>query len=84
MQGTRCIELAVEEARTLGDHYLGTEHLLLGMLRDEGEANLASQVLRAAGVSLDTAREAVTHALAKKQAKAAAASAPTAAAPAES
>src|SRR5580765_7001414 len=29
----KVIELAVEEARTLGQHYIGTEHLLLGLVR---------------------------------------------------
>jgi len=32
----RVIELAVDEARRLGHHYIGTEHLLLGLVR-EGE-----------------------------------------------
>ena len=32
----RVIELAVDEARLMGHHYIGTEHLLLGLVR-EGE-----------------------------------------------
>ena len=49
-QGKGSLELAVQEARSLGHHYLGTEHLLLGVLREEG--GLASQVLLRAGVTL--------------------------------
>ena len=42
------IELAVEEARQMGHHYIGTEHLLLGLVReDEG---IAAEVLRSLGV----------------------------------
>ena len=43
----RVIELAVDEARRLGHHYIGTEHLLLGLVR-EGEG-VAVEVLRSAG-----------------------------------
>ena len=39
----RVIELAVDEARLMGHHYIGTEHLLLGLIREK--AGLASQVL---------------------------------------
>src|SRR5688572_11492211 len=38
----RAIELSVDEARLMGHHYIGTEHLLLGLLR-QGE-NLAVKV----------------------------------------
>lgn len=48
------IELAVEEARRLNHHYLGTEHLLLGLIR-EGEG-IAAGVLEGFGVSLAKAR----------------------------
>src|SRR6266568_4345407 len=61
----RSLELAVQEARSLGHHYLGTEHLLLGVLREEG--GLASQVLLQAGVTLETAREVVKEVLAEEQ-----------------
>ena len=48
-------EFAVEEADALGHTYVGTEHLLLGMLREvEG---VACQVLNNLGVSLQHARE---------------------------
>src|SRR5687767_1977388 len=50
----RVIELAVEEARRLNHHYIGTEYLLLGLLReDEG---IAAGVLESLGVSLEKAR----------------------------
>ncbi len=50
----RVIELAVDEARRLGHHYIGTEHLLLGLVR-AGEG-VAVDVLRGLGVSLDRVR----------------------------
>ena len=48
------IELAVDEARLMGHHYIGTEHLLLGLVR-EGEG-VAVNVLRSMGVNLEKAR----------------------------
>jgi len=65
-QGKESIELAVQEARSLGHHYLGTEHLLLGLLREEGE--LGGQVLRKSGVTLEKARSLVKQLLAAGQA----------------
>ncbi len=62
--GKRSIELAVEEARLLDHHYVGTEHLLLGLLREE--EGLASQVLRKSGVMLEDARNRVKKVLAEK------------------
>jgi methylenetetrahydrofolate dehydrogenase (NADP+)/methenyltetrahydrofolate cyclohydrolase len=53
----KIIELAVDEARRMGHHYIGTEHLLLGMVR-EGEG-VAAGVLESLGVSLDRARREV-------------------------
>ncbi|HEX9068360.1 MAG TPA: ATP-dependent Clp protease ATP-binding subunit [Ktedonobacterales bacterium] len=50
----KVIELAVEEARTLGQHYIGTEHLLLGLVR-EGEG-IAAGVLESLGVNLQKVR----------------------------
>ncbi len=50
----KVIELAVDEARRLGHHYIGTEHLLLGLVR-EGEG-IAAGVLESVGVSLDKVR----------------------------
>jgi len=57
VQGKAGLELAVQEARGLDHHYLGTEHLLLGLLREE--EGLGGQVLRQAGVSLEQAREVI-------------------------
>ncbi len=50
----RVIELAVDEARLMGHHYIGTEHLLLGLVR-EGEG-IAVNILRGLGVSLERVR----------------------------
>ena len=57
VQGKQSIEQAVQEARALGHHYIGTEHLLLGLLREE--EGLANQVLLQSGVTLEKARELV-------------------------
>jgi excisionase family DNA binding protein len=64
-QGKESIELAVQEARSFGHHYIGTEHLLLGLLREEGEPG--GQVLRKSGVTLEKARELVKQLLASEQ-----------------
>lgn len=48
------LELSMKEARALGHEYVGTEHLLLGLVREE--KGIAAQVLGAAGVTLDAAR----------------------------
>jgi ATP-dependent Clp protease ATP-binding subunit ClpC len=50
----KVLELAMSEARELGHSYVGTEHLLLGLLREE--KGIAAQVLTDAGVNLDAAR----------------------------
>ena len=50
----RVIELAIDEARQLVHNYIGTEHLLLGLLR-EGEG-VAAGVLDSLGVTLERAR----------------------------
>jgi ATP-dependent Clp protease ATP-binding subunit ClpC len=57
----KVIELAIDEARQMGHNYIGTEHLLLGLLR-EGEG-VASSVLDSFGISLERARAEVTHIL---------------------
>ncbi|MCB0077187.1 MAG: ATP-dependent Clp protease ATP-binding subunit [Anaerolineales bacterium] len=54
----RVIELAVDEARRLGHSYIGTEHLLLGLVR-EGNG-IAAEVLANLGVSPDTIRRRAT------------------------
>ena len=50
----KVIELAVDEARRLNHHYIGTEHLLLGLVR-EGEG-IAAGVLESLGVNLEKVR----------------------------
>ncbi|MBA3559378.1 MAG: ATP-dependent Clp protease ATP-binding subunit [Gemmatimonadaceae bacterium] len=50
----KVLELAMNEARELNHSYVGTEHLLLGLLREE--KGIAAQVLTDIGVNLDTAR----------------------------
>jgi ATP-dependent Clp protease ATP-binding subunit ClpC len=62
----KVIELSVDEARRLGHHYIGTEHLLLGLVR-EGEG-IAAGVLESLGVSLDKVRSQVIYVLNQSQA----------------
>jgi len=50
----KVLELAMAEARELNHSYVGTEHLLLGLLREE--KGIAAQVLVHHGVTLDRAR----------------------------
>jgi excisionase family DNA binding protein len=50
----KAIELAVDEARQLNHHYVGTEHLLLGLIR-EGNG-IAAGVLESLGVTLERVR----------------------------
>ncbi len=53
----RVVVLAQEEARVLNHNYIGTEHILLGLLReDEG---VAAQALKALEISLETVRQQV-------------------------
>jgi len=59
----RVLELAVDEARRLGHNYIGTEHLLLGLLR-EGEG-VAAGVLESLGVSLGKARAEINRVLSR-------------------
>ncbi len=47
------LEYAVDEARRLGHHYIGTEHILLGLVRVDGTA---MEVLRRLGVTADQIR----------------------------
>ncbi len=57
----RVIELAIDEARRLGHNYIGTEHLLLGLLH-EGEG-VAAGVLESFGITLEQTRAEVVRAL---------------------
>ncbi len=50
----KVLELAMTEARELNHSYVGTEHLLLGLLREE--KGIAAQVLTDAGVTLEQSR----------------------------
>jgi len=53
METQQVLEHAVEEARRLGHHYIGTEHILLGLVRVEG---VAMEVLRRLGVTAEQIR----------------------------
>ncbi len=57
----RALEQTTKEALTLGHNYIGTEHILLGLLATE--EGLASKVLRRMGLELRTTRRAVVTAL---------------------
>ncbi len=48
------LEFAIEEARRMGHHYIGTEHLLLGLVRSQD--GLAMEVLRKLGVTSEQIR----------------------------
>ena len=50
----KVLELAVDEARRMGHHYIGTEHLLLGLVRQQ--EGIALDVLRRLGVNPDEIR----------------------------
>lgn len=50
----KVLELAVDEARRMGHHYIGTEHLLLGLVRQQ--EGVAIDVLRRLGVSAEEVR----------------------------
>lgn len=51
----RVLELAVEEARLLGHNYIGSEHLMLGLIREE--EGIGGKILRSFGVNLLGARQ---------------------------
>ena len=57
----RVLELSLEEARQLGHNYIGTEHLLLGLIR-EGEG-VAARVLENLGVDLSKVRSQIIRSL---------------------
>ena len=63
----KVIELAVDEARRLNHHYIGTEHLLIGLMR-EGEG-VAAGVLESLGVSLEKVRAETTRILSQNVAQ---------------
>jgi len=55
-EATKVVECAVAEARSLGHGYVGSEHLLLGLIAENG---MAAQILRNFGVELKTTRKQV-------------------------
>jgi len=61
----KVIEFAIEEARNLGHNYVGTEHLLLGLLREHD--GVAAQVLMNLGLKLDDVRAEVLNILGASQ-----------------
>src|SRR5512143_4315976 len=67
------LEHAVDEARRLGHHYIGTEHILLGLVRVDGTA---MEVLRRLGVTADQIRRQTRRVLNETTATPAAAGAP--------
>lgn len=58
----KVLELSMEEARDRGHTYVGTEHLLLGLILEE--RGIAAQMLAQLGVTLDVARAEVLRVLA--------------------
>src|SRR6476620_9430878 len=56
-RGRRVVVLAQEEARMLNHNYIGTEHILLGLIH-EGEG-VAAMVLESLGISLEAVRQQV-------------------------
>src|SRR5205809_144275 len=60
----RVLHLAREEAARLHHEYVGTEHILLGVLREE--KGIGAQVLTDAGITLETARSEVLQVLGTK------------------
>ncbi len=51
----KALEFSMEEARALGHNYIGTEHLLLGLIREQ--EGVAAQVLLNLGLKLEDVRE---------------------------
>jgi len=66
-QAKKVLEYGISEARSLGHNYIGTEHLLLGLIR-EGEG-IASVVLRDFGVSVAAAKSQAQELLGEQTAK---------------
>ncbi len=64
----KVIELAVDEARRFSSNYIGTEHLLLGLLR--GKDGVASNVLDSLGITIDRTREEINKTMRQQATKA--------------
>ncbi len=60
---TRALQYAAEESDRLLHHYIGAEHLLLGLMREE--PGLAAGILRARGLRVDTVRENIVEQLSR-------------------
>jgi ATP-dependent Clp protease ATP-binding subunit ClpC len=63
-QARRVIVLAQEEAATLNHNYIGTEHILLGLIREGGGA---AKALESLGISLDAVRQQVEEIIGRGQ-----------------
>lgn len=63
----QAIQYAIEECRTLGQHFVGTEHLILGLLREKD--GVAARVLVSMGLTLEAAREEAIKMLQRSQNK---------------
>lgn len=63
----RVVEYAIEEARAFNHRYIGTEHILLGLLREK--EGIAAQVLTNLGLNLDEVRREVCDTLGGKPAQ---------------
>ena len=64
-QAKKVLELALSESRVLGHNYIGTEHILLGLIR-EGDG-VAAQVLVKLGADLDRVRQQVIQLISTRQ-----------------
>ncbi len=64
----RVLELAIDEARQMGHSYIGTEHLLLGILREE--EGVAAKVLDSFSVNIERTRAEVTRFFSQSSARA--------------
>src|SRR5436190_21145347 len=62
----RCVVLAQEESRMLGHAYIGTEHLLLGLVHERDGA--AAKALESLGISLEAVRSQVEEIIGQGQA----------------
>ncbi len=71
----RVIELAIDEARQMGHNYIGTEHLLLGLLREAD--GVAAGVLDSFSVTLEKARAEITRFLSQNANKSRTAKSPS-------
>jgi ATP-dependent Clp protease ATP-binding subunit ClpC len=71
----KVLEYAVEEARLLGHNYIGSEHLLLGLIREE--EGIGGKILRSFGVNLLGSRQLVINYLRRAATQVAAKKSPT-------